>query len=154
MERELDRQGARQALPIAELATELGLGGVDELYVAVGAGDRPARRHFKEVRFRQIRALVEGFDLLRHQFGDRRRDAVRGLRVAAPAAVLGSVLRDAVAAYRRSHPTVRLTLTDVPSQAAWRMVERDEADLDDVAGQDRSDRRQRRAPRARTRPGT
>lgn len=116
----------------------------------VGAGDRPARRHFKEVRFRRIRALVEGFDLLRHQFGDRRRDAVRGL----PAAVLGSVLRDAVAADRRSHPTVRLTLTDVPSQAAWRMVERDEADLDDVAGQDRPDRRQRRAPRARTRPGT
>lgn len=157
----------------------------------VGRGDRPTRRYFKEVRFRQIRALVElarrgsfaaaarvlemstpsiwrqvraledefgvelvvvrgraarltadgtllvdlaaplveGFDSLRHQFGDRRRDAVRGLRVAAPAAVLGSVLRDAVAAYRHSHPTVRLTLTDVPSQAAWRMVERDEADL-------------------------
>jgi molybdopterin-guanine dinucleotide biosynthesis protein A len=92
-------------------------------------GARPARRSFKEVQFRQIRALVEGFDALRYQFGDRRRDAVRGLRVAAPAAVLGSVLRDAVAAYRRSHPTVRLTLTDVPSQAAWRMVERDEADL-------------------------
>lgn len=157
----------------------------------VGRGDRPGRRSFKEVRFRQIRALVElarqgsfaaaarvlemstpsiwrqvraledefgvelvvvrrrtarltadgtllvdlaaplveGFDALRHQFGDRRRDAVRGLRVAAPAAVLGSVLRDAVAAYRHSHPSVRLTLTDVPSQAAWRMVERDEADL-------------------------
>lgn len=153
--------------------------------------DRPARRYFKEVRFRQIRALVElgrrgsfaavarvlemstpsiwrqiraledeyrvdlvvvrgrevrltvdgallvdlaaplveGFDSLRHQFGDRRGIAVPGLRVAAPAAVLGSVLREAVAAYRRSHPQVRLTLADVPSQVAWRMVERDEADL-------------------------
>jgi GTP pyrophosphokinase len=39
VEREFDRQGAKAAIALAELAAELDLANPDELYVAVGAGD-------------------------------------------------------------------------------------------------------------------
>jgi len=73
--------------------------------------------------------LVEGFDSLRKLFLDLQSGAERVLRLAAPASVLNSPLRDVIAAYRRSQPSVRLTLIDAPSRVAWGMVESDAADL-------------------------
>lgn len=73
--------------------------------------------------------LVEGFDSLRKLFLDLHSGAERVLRLAAPASVLNSPLRDVIAAYRLAQPSVRLTLIDAPSRVAWGMVESDAADL-------------------------
>lgn len=73
--------------------------------------------------------LVEGFDSLRHLFADRSREAVRELRIATPGTIVSSILHDAVVDYCRAHPTVKLMLSDAPSQAAWEMLERGEVDL-------------------------
>jgi molybdate transport repressor ModE-like protein len=73
--------------------------------------------------------LVEGFDSLRKMFLDLQSAAERVLRLAAPASVLNSPLRHVIAAYRLAQPAVRLTLIDMPSRVAWRMVESDTADL-------------------------
>lgn len=73
--------------------------------------------------------LVDGFDSLRHVFADRSRTAVRELRIATPGTIVSSVLHDAIAEYCRSHPTVKLVLSDAPSQSAWEMLERGEVDL-------------------------
>jgi DNA-binding transcriptional LysR family regulator len=73
--------------------------------------------------------LVEGFDSLRQLFADRSRDAVRELRIALPGTIVSGILHDPVADYCRSHPAVKLQLTDAPSQTAWEMLDRGEADL-------------------------
>lgn len=73
--------------------------------------------------------LVEGFDSLRKLFLDLQAGAERVLRLAAPASVLNSPLRDVIAAYRLAQPSVKLTLIDAPSRVAWSMVESDGADL-------------------------
>ena len=73
--------------------------------------------------------LVEGFDSLRKLFLDLQSGAERVLRLAAPASVLNSPLRDVIAAYRLAQPSVKLTLIDAPSRVAWGMVESDGADL-------------------------
>jgi molybdate transport repressor ModE-like protein len=73
--------------------------------------------------------LVDGFDSLKHVFEDRSRTAVRELRVATPGTIVSSILHDAIAGYCRSHPTVKLTLSDAPSQSAWEMLDRGDVDL-------------------------
>lgn len=73
--------------------------------------------------------LVEGFDSLKHVFADRSRSAIRELRIATPGVIVSSILHDAIAGYCRSHPTVKLTLTDAPSQIGWEMLDRGDVDL-------------------------
>jgi GTP pyrophosphokinase len=53
VERELDRQGAKLTVGVAELAAELGLQNADELYVAVGAGDLSASQVANAIQRRQ-----------------------------------------------------------------------------------------------------
>jgi len=73
--------------------------------------------------------LVEGFDSLKKVFQDQQGKAERHLRMAAPATVLNSQLRHLIAAYRNTHPQVRLSLIDAPSRIAWQLMEAEKADL-------------------------
>lgn len=73
--------------------------------------------------------LVEGFDSLKKVFADQHGNAERNLRVAAPATVLNSSLRDPIASYQRAHPHVKLQLIDAPSRDAWNLLADDKADL-------------------------
>jgi len=73
--------------------------------------------------------LVDGFDALKHVFADRSRAALRELRIATPGTIVSSILHGAIAGYCRAHPTVKLTLSDAPSQTAWEMLDRGEVDL-------------------------
>ena len=73
--------------------------------------------------------LVEGFDSLKKAFHDQHGRAERHLRVAAPATVLNSSLRDPIANYQKSHPHVKLHLIDAPSRDAWNLLADDKADL-------------------------
>jgi GTP pyrophosphokinase len=57
VERELERQGARQSLGVADLAAELGLANADELYVAVGAGDLSPSQVANAIQ-RRLKALA------------------------------------------------------------------------------------------------
>lgn len=73
--------------------------------------------------------IVEGFDSLRRVFADRQGKTERTLRVAAPASVLNSLLREPVADYLRTFPTVKLSLIDAPSRDALAILVEDRADL-------------------------
>ena len=73
--------------------------------------------------------IVEGFDSLRRVFADRQGKTERILRVAAPATVLNSSLREPVADYQRTHANVKLSLIDAPSRDAFTLLAEDRADL-------------------------
>ncbi|MCP5557234.1 MAG: LysR family transcriptional regulator [Verrucomicrobiaceae bacterium] len=73
--------------------------------------------------------LVEGFESLKAVFADRQKNALRTLRIVAPASMLHGALRKPVAAFRRKHPEVRLTLIDQPSFVARKWLEDGDADI-------------------------
>lgn len=73
--------------------------------------------------------LVEGFESLKAVFADRQKHSPRTLRLVAPASMLHGALRKPVAAFRRKHPEVRLTIIDQPSYAARELLEEGGADI-------------------------
>ena len=73
--------------------------------------------------------LVESFDSLRQVFEDRHRNTPRTLTVVAPAPMLSGALRKPVIEFRKRYPAVKLTLLDLPSFAARKVMENDEADI-------------------------
>lgn len=78
--------------------------------------------------------VVQGFDSIREQFGERSQAIPPRLRIAAPNSVLVNELPEPIRHYREQHPHVELSLLDCPSNAARQLLEDGKVDLA-VAGQ-------------------
>ena len=73
--------------------------------------------------------VVQGFDSIREQFGERSQAIPPRLRIAAPNSVLVNELPEPIRHYREQHPEVELSLLDCPSNAARQLLEEGKVDL-------------------------
>ena len=73
--------------------------------------------------------IVRGFDSLREQFTELTQMQAHKLSVAAPGNVLVNELPSPIRKYREQHPEIELSLIDIPSNPARKLLEDGEVDL-------------------------